>query len=359
MNASQQKSTTVRAEQPPQQGRAPGTRPQPPADPRLVWTRRAFRILEAVAPGAGSRWAWKLWTTPTRPDPKAVERSRAEGMGEVRMLPIKLPDWTGPRLAGPGRTPRPPLTTDIAVELLGPQDGPRVYLLHGWGGWRGQFAPIGRALAARGYRAVLIDAPNHGDSGPGTLGPGTAMPADFTLTLQAVVREFGPAHAVVGHSLGGGCTAFVILEGLEVDRAAFLAPAVDPEKFTRRMAAMLGFGERIRTRMIATAARRTGFTPRDFTVPARLAAREDLPEALVYHDAGDPSVPVGDGRTLAASWQGAEFVQTTGLGHNRILRDEAVVAAIAGFVAGERRAADDDLAAAPGPAAAEAAESRN
>lgn len=351
MNASQEKSTTVRAEERAQPERAPGRRSAPPADPRLAWMRRAFRVLEAVAPGPGARWAWKLWTTPTRPDPKAVERSRAAGLGEVRMLRIKLPDWTGPRPEGPGGIPRPPLTTDIAVELLGPEDGPPVYLLHGWGGWRGQFAPIGRALAARGYRAVLIDAPNHGDSGPGPLGPGTAMPADFVLTLQAVVREFGPAHAVVGHSLGGGCTAFAILEGLEARRAAFLAPAVDPERFTRQMAAMLGFGERIRTRMIGTAARRTGYTPSDFAVPARLAAREDLPEALVYHDAGDPSVGVGDGRALAASWRGAEFVQTTGLGHNRILRDEAVVAAIADFVAG-------DLAATPGAAAEAESESR-
>ena len=353
MNASQEKSTTVRAEQRPQPGREPSRRSAPPVDPRLVWMRRAFGVLEAVAPGPGSRWAWKLWTTPTRPDPKAVERSRAEGMGEVRMLRIKLPDWTGPRPEGPGGIPRPPLTTDIAVELLGPEDGPPVYLLHGWGGWRGQFAPIGRALAARGYRAVLIDAPNHGDSGPGALGPGTAMPPDFTLTLQAVVREFGPAHAVVGHSLGGGCTAFAILEGLEARRAAFLAPAVDPEAFTKRMAAMLGFGERIRTRMIGTAARRTGYTPPDFVVPARLAARDELPEALVYHDAGDPSVDVGDGRALVASWHGAEIAVTTGLGHNRILRDEAVVTAIADFVAGTRHAAGD-LAAAPGAGSAEA-----
>jgi pimeloyl-ACP methyl ester carboxylesterase len=331
VTASQEKSTTVRAGQRPQPDR-PRSAPPAAADPRLVWMRRAFRLLEAAAPGPGSRWAWRLWTTPTRPDPKAVERSRAAGTGEVRMLQIKLPDWTGARPLGPDGTPRPPLTTDIAVELLGPADGPLVYLLHGWGGWRGQFAPIGRALAARGYRAVLIDAPNHGDSGPGSLGPDTAMPPDFTLTLQAVVREFGPAHAVVGHSLGGGCTAFAMLEGLEARRAAFLAPAVDPEAFTRRMAKMLGFGERIRTRMIGIALRRTGYSPSDFAVPARLAARDDLPPALVLHDADDPSVSVGDGRVLVASWRGAEFVQTSGLGHNRILRDDAVVAAVADFI---------------------------
>ena len=337
MHGPSEKSTTVRAGK---QQREPRT------DPRLPWLRQVFRVLEPLAPGLGSRLAWKLWTTTVKPDAKAVERSRAAGMGEVRMLRIKLPDWTGERPTAPDGTPKPPLTTDIAVELLGPEDGPLVYLLHGWGGWRGQFAPIGRALAARGFRAVLIDAPNHGDSGPGTLGAGAVVLPDFTLTLEAVVRELGPAYAIVGHSLGGGCSAFAILEGLEARRAVFVAPAVDPDAFTKELATMLGFGERIRTRMLAIAMRRTGYTPPDFVLPARLAARDDLPDALVLHDAEDPVVRVDNGRTMADSWVGARLVVTSGLGHNRILRDEASVETVAGFIArGEVASAHDGAAA--------------
>lgn len=330
------KSTTVRTEEDP--------RKPPPADPRLRLTRRVFRVLEPLAPGLGSRLAWKLWTKPVKPDARAVERSRAAGTGEVRMLHLKLPDWTGTRPTGPDGALKPPLTTDIAVELLGPADGPLVYLLHGWGGWRGQFAPIGRALAARGFRAVLIDAPNHGDSGGGTLGAGIGTLPDFTLTLEAVVRELGPAYAVVGHSLGGGCSAFAILEGLEASRAVFIAPAVDPEAFTKELAAMLGYGERIRTRMMDIAMRRTGYAPPDFVLPAQLAARGDLPAALILHDAEDPVIPVSDGRTMAASWRGARLVVTSGLGHNRILRHEASAEAVADFIAGDEARSARDIA---------------
>lgn len=337
MHAPSEKSTTVRTEE--------GARTQPPSsDPRLLPLRRVFRVLEPLAPGLGARLAWRLWTKPVKPDAKAVERSRAAGMGEVRTLRLKLPDWTGPRPAGPDGAPKPPLTTDVVVELLGPPDGPPVYLLHGWGGWRGQFAPVGRALAARGFRAVLIDAPNHGDSGGGTLGEGIGTLPDFTLTLQAVVRELGPAHAVVGHSLGGGCSAFAILEGLEARRAVFIAPAVDPEAFTKQLAAMLGYGERIRTRMVEIAMRRTGYAPSDFVLPARLAARADLPDALILHDAEDPVIDVGDGRTMAAAWRGARLVVTSGLGHNRILRHEASVEAVADFIAGDGPASAQDIA---------------
>lgn len=157
-----------------------------------------------------------------------------------------------------------------------------------------------------------------------------------------MVRELGPAYAVAGHSLGGGCSASAILEGLETRRAVFIAPAVDPEAFTKRTAAMLGYGERIRTRMVGIAMRRTGYAPSDFVLPARLAARGDLPDALVLHDAEDPVVGVDDGRTMAASWRGARLVVTSGLGHNRILRHDASIAAVADFIAGgEARPARD------------------
>jgi pimeloyl-ACP methyl ester carboxylesterase len=297
--------------------------------------RRVFIVLEHTAPGPGARWAWKLWTTPRHPAAKAVERSRAAGMGEVRAVRISLPDWTGRTPAGPDGAPKKPLGTRIAVELLGPADGPLVYLLHGWGGWRGQFAPIGRALAARGYRAVLIDTPNHGDSGPGALGGKQSLLPDFSLTLQAVAREFGPAHAVVGHSLGGGCAALAVLDGLEVRRAVFVAPAVDPVAFTKVLAGMLGFGERIRTRMTRNALRRTGHALEEFVLPERTAARTDLPEALIVHDRGDSMVHIANGRKLAAAWRDAHLVETSGLGHSRILRDDAVVERVASFISGE------------------------
>lgn len=336
MHTQSEKSTTVHTGE--------GTRKPSPPDLRLLLLRRVFRVLEPLAPGPGARLAWKLWTKPVEPDAKAVERSRSAGMGEVRMLRLKLPDWTGARPTGPGGTPKPPLTREIAVELLGPQDGPLVYLLHGWGGWRGQFAPIGRALAARGFRAVLIDAPNHGDSGGGTLGEGIGTLPDLTLTLQAVVREIGPAYAVVGHSLGGGCSALAILDGLEARRAVFIAPAVDPEAFTKQLAAMLGYGERIRTRMVDIAVRRTGHAPADFVLPARLAARGDLPDALILHDAEDPVIPVRDGRAMAAAWRGARLMVTSGLGHNRILRHEASVEAVAEFIARDEARSAEDIA---------------
>lgn len=338
MQPSAKKSTTVRSSA------------RSSAQTRIERIRPVFGVLERAAPGLGSRWAWRLWCSPTRPSPGAVAKSRAAGLGEVLRLPIELPDWTGPRPVGRDGRTKPPLRTEIAVEVLGPADGPLVYLLHGWSGWRGQFAPIGRALAAAGYRAVLIDAPSHGDSDPGTLGPGLSVPPDFSFALIAAVARFGPAHTVIGHSLGGGCVALALVEGLEAERAVFLSPAADPIAFTRQLARMLGFGERIRTRMLERGRRRIGLDAAEFVVPPLAAGRTDLPPALIVHDRDDETVPAAAGRALAGSWRGSRMIETAGLGHNRLLRDETVIEAVVAFVAADVDDDADAAADATGPA---------
>ncbi len=334
MSLPNEKSTTVRA----------NTRDDRSA--RATRLRPAFGALERVAPRLGARLAWKLWSTPTRPNAQAVARSRERGMGAVRRVRIELPDWTGRRPNRRDGSPKPKRAIDIVVELLGPQDGPLVYLLHGWSGWRGQFSPLGRGLAASGYRVVLVEAPNHGDSGPGALGARQSLLPDFSLVLGEVVREFGPAYAVVGHSLGAACTAIVLLDGTPAEKAVFIAPPIDPVAFTKVLAGMLGFGERIRTRMVGIGERRTGVELASMILPPRLVGRSDLPPALLVHDAGDPVVPVVSGRKLAEAWPESRIVETTGLGHNKILRDEKVIALVTRFLEGQETlisAQDADL----------------
>ena len=64
-------------------------------------------------------------------------------------------------------------------------------------------------------------------------------------------------------------------------------------------------------------------------VAPRLAA-----SALVIHDRDDRTVPWKQGAAVAQYWRGARLVTTQGLGHGRILQDEAVVGAAATFITG-------------------------
>jgi pimeloyl-ACP methyl ester carboxylesterase len=267
---------------------------------------RSFALLERFAPGLGARWAEALW--------------------------FRIPPARGrrDRLVPPGRPFRVPvLGGAVAGETWG--EGPAVYLVHGWGGWRGQLDALVAPLTAAGYRVVAFDAPSHGDSDPGPEGPGRSSVLEFAAALAAVAAAHGPAAAVVAHSLGATATAFAMRDGLAADRAVFVSPMADPLPYTRAFATRLGFGERVRARMVDRIERRVAMPMSAFAVPA-VAGQVATPPLLLVHDRQDSETAWSDSAAIARAWPAARLVTTAGLGHRRILRDPAVLAEVAGFV---------------------------
>ena len=113
---------------------------------------------------------------------------------------------------------------------------------------------------------------------------------------------------------------------MRVRRAALLAPPTDLERYLGKVARLLGFGERV----AAGAQRRL---ERRYGVPFSALRGTDLARglsqpALIVHDNADKIVPASEGRALAESWPGARLHVTAGLGHGRILRDEAVISRV-------------------------------
>ena len=268
---------------------------------------RSFAVLERVAPAAGARWAERLWfTVPCA----RGRRDRQAAPGRPFQLRVH-----GGRVAG---------------ETWGA--GPPVYLVHGWGGWRWQLDGFVAPLVEAGFRVVAFDAPSHGASDPGPSGPGRSTVLELADALAAVVADMGPAHAVVAHSLGATAAAFALRDGLPVERAAFVAPMADPLPYTRVFAGRLGFGERVRTRLVDRIERRVGLPLSAFDVPA-MAEQVATPPLLLVHDRQDAETGWSDSAAIARSWPRSRLVTTVGLGHRRILRAPAVIAEVVEFVA--------------------------
>jgi pimeloyl-ACP methyl ester carboxylesterase len=275
---------------------------------RLLALRAGFAAAERVAPALGARWAFRLW--------------------------VKLPDVGARRRdqrPEPGRRSTVALAGDrtIAVESWG--EGPPVYLVHGWGGWRGQMGAFIAPLVDSGFRAVAYDAPSHGDSGPGHLGPGKSSMLEMSEALAGVTAANGAPAAVIAHSGGAMATSAAIRDGLAVPRLVMVAASADPLLLIDRLASVIGFGPRIRRRVKSYTTRLAGRPLADYDV-RRLGAFAAHPPALVIHDRDDREVPVSDGEQIAAAWQDAELRLTAGLGHRRILRNPEVVAAAVRFV---------------------------
>lgn len=274
--------------------------------------RLAFRNLDRVAPALAARWAVRLWATP--PHPRQVPRSPAPP-GDRSTVVLD----SGAR---------------ILVESWGGPHGPITYLVHGWGGWRHQLAGLVEPLVAAGHRVVALDAPGHGESGAGRLGGRRTLLPEIAEALVTVVKETGPAYAVVAHSGGATAVSVALQDGLPVARLVFVSPLADPMSYSDMFAGLLGLGPRTRDRFRRRMEQMVG---RDIAVldlpgSARRAAPGELPPLLVIHDRADRAVPHTDGEAIAAAWPGATMRRTDGLGHSRILTDPAVTAMTASFI---------------------------
>jgi pimeloyl-ACP methyl ester carboxylesterase len=266
--------------------------------------RMGFTLLRPW-PGLAARWAEGLFFSPPRGG------RRGAGIGEAAERRDVALDGSGA----------------VATWTVG--RGPVVYLLHGWGGSAAQLRGLVPPLLAEGFTVVAMDAPGHGASA----GTRSSIP-EFARALSAVVARYGPAHAVVTHSLGGAALAVAMGGGLAVGRAVLVGPPADPVAWTRMFADRLAVGASALARMQQRTEDRLRIRWSDLHVPT-LAARFAVP-ALVVHDRGDREVPWREGAAVAAAWPGATLLTTTGLGHRRILQDPAVTRTIAAFVAGCR-----------------------
>jgi pimeloyl-ACP methyl ester carboxylesterase len=210
-------------------------------------------------------------------------------------------------------------------------DGPPVVLVHGWEGRASQMGALGLGLAAEGFRAVALDAPGHGDS-DGRL---SSLP-EFAGAVAAVARRVGGLHGLVGHSFGAVAGAYALLQGLEARRLVFLSTAPDVGVYLHSFARQAGVSPAVLARMVRRIERRFGMRWEDGRFATVRAARAR--PLLVVHDRDDEETPYAGGEVIAAAWPGARLHATSGLGHRRILRDPAVCAEVAAFVAGRAEA---------------------
>ncbi len=214
-------------------------------------------------------------------------------------------------------------------------DGPVVYLVHGWGGSLEHMVPLVAPLLDRGLQVVAFDALSHGRSDAGVHGPRSSDAVELGRALDAVAARFGPARAVVAHSMGALAALLAIRDGwLASERLVLVAPPSGIPDLLDRMRSELGLGAKA-TRLLAERARsRTGY-PVDELDLVRIATglgAQERPELLVVHDLLDREAPHEPSARLVRSWPDAQLLSTAGLGHRRILADAAVGGAVSRFV---------------------------
>ena len=313
-----------------------------------------FRYGEHVVPRRAGRLAKDLWfSAPPRmadlPVPAGGEPFEVVAQGHVVRGLVWTPgDFEARKLApqSPGRAKGAPQSPGgLAPQPAGggreaqsSDSAPVVYLMHGWGGRGSQFGALVEPLVETGHRVVMFDAPNHGDSDHGPAGPRQSSGMEFARALDAVFCEFGPAEAVVAHSMGTISTYLALRHGwLGTECLVFIAPMVEFSSLLEQFQQALGFGPRTRRALDREVDAFVGLAVRDFDARTQAAHVERRP-TLVITDRDDRQTPYADVVDFAETI-GAPLITTEGLGHRKVLRDPEVVRTVVEFVTGASQTA--------------------
>ncbi len=292
--------------------------------PDVRWA--SFQLLGLLAPAMAGHLAAKRFLTPPPPRPLS---------GRMASLLARASD----RFTVGLKTSLGGVDEECRLHVAVWRHGPAVYLLHGWGGRGAHWLSYIEPLVSAGFTAVVLDAPLHGES----LAERTSI-VHFAAALSAVVESVGPARLIVGHSAGavacalalrggspGGTQRDVGTMGSELDAGGVVligAPA-NPGEFFGSFLRRLGVGERLHQAIRSDVERRYGFRWDDLIV--RPPDRSAPVPALVVHDHDDLEVAFDDAERIVRCWPKATLFGTSGLGHQRILRDDRVVRHVVEF----------------------------
>lgn len=274
----------------------------------LTTLRRRLNATSYVSPRLAGRYAFPLFV---RTGPRSPVRPAEQPVHERAVLD---------RLPVDGKK--------LAVYRWGDAER-RVLLLHGFEGRASNLAAFAVGLQKVGMAAVAFDNFGHGESEGSR-----ATIVDVAGAARAVTDAYGPFHAIIAHSFGGLCAYHVVRTGVRVNRMVTIGAVCDfgylPEWFGLRLG--------LRPSVVGDLRRRSEVFFRPETdiwerFSATHAAAEWTTPLLVIHDENDKEIAVAQGRKIAAAYPQAKYLETTGLGHRRILGDVGVVTAALEFVA--------------------------
>ncbi|PAZ12649.1 alpha/beta hydrolase, partial [Streptomyces sp. SA15] len=203
-------------------------------------------------------------------------------------------------------------------------DGTRpVLMLHGWQSRASRYAGFVPRLQALGLTALSFDAPGHGDSE----GRSTTL-LEYREITRRLQDRYGAFHTVVAHSLGATSAFLSLRGGVRCGRLVTVSAVKDFGHFPDEFVRLLGLGPGLRRDLRHRIEHRLFASVPDCWAlfdATRAPEEIDVPMRII-HDTDDEMVPVAQAHALKAAYgDRAELVLTRGLGHRKVLGEQAVV----------------------------------
>ena len=263
------------------------------------------KFLEAISPKLAMLFAAKLFVTPIK-----YKIPKRELHMEQKSIQSKLFV--------------PSLKKNIVVYNYGKSDK-KILLVHGWSGRGTQLVKIADEMLDLGYSTISFDAPAHGKS----KGNYSIM-TEFIASILELEKQYGSFEFAIGHSLGGMSVLNAIKQNLNVKKAVTIGAGdiiqdiIDD--FIKKLELKPEYGIKLRDHF------EKRFVGKMDDYSAYKAAAEIKIPVLIMHDKEDDDVPVKAAYHIHEHLQGSELMITEGLGHRKILGDEAVINKIKEFI---------------------------
>jgi pimeloyl-ACP methyl ester carboxylesterase len=208
-----------------------------------------------------------------------------------------------------------------------------ILVLHGIQNQKTSMLSTAKSLAARGYRAVLVDSRAHGRSSGQWVTYGAIESRDLVQLLDALQQQQLLAKPVGAFGVPLGGASAIMLAGTDSRVRAVVAVApfatMHDEVFhyARRFFPRWWLSDDFIERAIVSAGREAGFNPQDAS-PLQAIAKTDA-HVLLIHGKADKKISYHDSEALhAASHDHSALVLLDREDHDSISRDQTGVVAL-------------------------------
>jgi hypothetical protein len=205
--------------------------------------------------------------------------------------------------------------------------GPLVVLVHGWGGRAAQMAPLAQQIAQYGFRAIALEVSGHGESAIRN-----TRWSYFLDDIKALFEHLQePVYALLGHSAGAlAMMASRRLRGTEAEKYICICAPSHPYPPVQVVVRKLNPPGEVVERFMSYISDQFEQSWEELVSGSSYANISG--EIMLFYDDEDRLVDLGNGERIRCWCPEAEFVKSSGYGHNRVLGSHELTASVVGFL---------------------------
>lgn len=202
-----------------------------------------------------------------------------------------------------------------------------VLLAHGWDAMAMDFYKMIPALVNAGYRVIAFDGPAHGGSEGGL----TNL-LHFRDVMLEIIGKEGTPHAIIGHSMGGGASCYLLMETpTKVKRLILMAIPISSKRFFDGVFAMLKVPQKMQRLFYKGMEEEFNYSIDRMNLATRTEKIKADKIMLVY-DEDDEVVSLPDIKDFLKARPEVKSVNVKGAGHNHIIRNKKAIEEIIDFL---------------------------